>query len=386
MSHANNSGLDAFRLEVREFLDRALTPELRLAGTMQTGVFSEPPIGRKWHKALYEQGWITPTWPIEYGGTGWTVQQNYVFQQEIARFNAPTLSAAGLQMCGPILIHYGTPEQRARFLPRLRSGEDYWCQGYSEPGAGSDLASLACRATRDGDEYVIDGSKLWTTHAHHADWIFMLVRTSTEARRQQGITFLLVDMRSLGIKVDPIISMSGDHDVNQVFFDEVRVPVANRIGEEGEGWSIAKRLLEFERGIIWVPRIRRLLASARRLAKIYGIWTQPEFERRFVDLSISADVLEAAELRMLGSGRAMDASTSSLLKLAGAELLQKASDLSVYASGLRSAYTYGSASEDQEVRDGAMVMARYLNLRAGTIYGGSSEVQRNILAKVNLGL
>ncbi len=285
-------------------------------------------------------------------------------------------------MCGPILIHFGTEEQKARFLPRLRSGEDYWCQGYSEPGAGSDLAALSCRARREGDDYVIDGSKLWTTHAQYADWIFMLVRTGGGERPQQGITFLLADMRSPGITVEPIISMSGEHEVNQVFFDGVRVPVTNRIGEEGEGWSIAKKLLEFERSGVYGPRVRRILRRAERMARASGRWGTPHFRREYARLAIEVDVLEASELRYLANGQG----NPSILKLAGTETMQRVSQLCNSAAGSAAGYAGPHAEDDAEIGDGAGSMARYLNMRAATIYGGSSEVQRNVLARSTLGL
>ena len=377
-----------FRAEVRTFLNGALTPELRQAGAEQIGVFSPSEVGRLWHRKLYERGWITPTWPKEYGGRGWGTQQKYIFEQECALANAPTLSSAGLLMLGPILIHFGTVEQRARFLPRLRSGEDYWCQGYSEPGAGSDLAALSCRARREGDDYIIDGTKIWTTHAHCADWIFLLVRTSTHERPQQGISFLLADMRSPGVTVQPIVSMSGEHEVNQVFFDGVRTAVANRIGDEGDGWTIAKRLLEFERSGVYGPRIRRLLAQARRLAQADGRrWRDADFRRRYAELSIECDALEAGELRiLLGNNPGGAGVATSLLKLAGTETLQRASELCVLAGGTGSMYAHDFTRPYGTCHDAAVAMARYLNTRAATIYGGSSEVQRNILAKTALNL
>jgi alkylation response protein AidB-like acyl-CoA dehydrogenase len=388
MLESYRSDIREFRGEIREFLARSLSPELRVEGARQIGVFSEASVGRRWHRILYDKGWITPTWPLEYGGIGWTPLQKYILDQECALADAPTISAAGLQMCGPILIHFGTAEQRARFLPRLRSGDDYWCQGYSEPGSGSDLAALACRAVRNGDEYIVDGTKLWTTHAHHADWMFMLARSSTGERPQHGITFLLIDMRSPGIVIKPIISMSGEHEVNQVFFDGVRVPVANRIGGEGDGWSIAKRLLEFERSSAYGPRVRRMIARARRLASATdNLWNQPDFRRRFAAISIEADALEAGELRLLGGATSTSqAITSSLLKLAGTETIQRASELCVLASGTAAAYAYDVSENEIQIREGAISMARYLNMRAATIYGGSSEVQRNILAKIALDL
>jgi len=378
--------LETFRQVVRAFLDTQLTDALRTAGRNQVGVFSDAPVGREWHRILFEKGWITPSWPAEFGGIGWSARQKYIFEQECALAEAPTLSAQGLMMCGPILIHYGTDEQQRRFLPPLRSGEDYWCQGYSEAGAGSDLAALSCRARREGDEYVIDGSKLWTTHAHHADWMFLLVRTGRGEKPQQGISFLLADMRTPGITVEPIISMSGEHEVNQVFFDEVRVPVANRIGDEGQGWDICKRLLEFERSGVYGPRSRRILRRAERLARTTGVWTDADFRFDFAGLSIQVDVLEAGELRLLAGDGSAGAAGSSLLKLAGTETMQKASELCVAAAGQSAAFVGEIAEADELVGEGARATARYLNIRAATIYGGSSEVQRNILARTALGL
>lgn len=380
--------LNVFRNEVRDFLERALTADLRAEGRRQIGVFSPAAVGRSWHRVLFEKGWITPTWPVEYGGIGWTSHQKYIFEQECARAETPTLSSAALLMCGPILIKFGTPKQQARFLPRLRSGEDYWCQGYSEQGAGSDLAALTCRATCGDDNYVIDGTKLWTTHAHNADWIFMLVRTSRSEKPQQGITFILVDMRSPGITIKPIISMSGQHEVNQVFFDQVLVPVANRIGQEGAGWEIAKRLLEFERSGVYGPRIRRIMRRTARLARSNaGLWQQPDFRRRYAALAIEVDALESSELRLIfDEGSQHDATTSSLLKLAGTETMQRASELCVAAAGTTSAYRFNSGGNDETIEEGVLAMARHLDTRAATIYGGSSEIQRNILAKVALGL
>jgi acyl-CoA dehydrogenase len=379
--------MEEFRREVRRFLDHSLSPDMRAASARQIGLYSEPSISRRWHRILYEKGWITPSWPAEHGGIGWSALQKYIFDQECAYAEAPILPAAGLLMCGPVLIAFGSPEQQARFLPRLRSGEDYWCQGYSEPGAGSDLAALACRATRDGDEYVVNGTKIWTTHAQHANWIFLLVRTSTRDRPQHGITFLLMDLSSPGVTIKPIISMSGEHEVNQVFFDAVRVPVCNRVGAENEGWQIAKRLLEFERSGVYGPRTRRILARIERLARMDGaLWSQREFRRRFAEISIETDTLEAAELRLVsGQQHLLGGSAPSLLKLIGTETMQRATELAVLAGGARAAYQLDATSHGA-LDEAAISMARYLNARAATIYGGSSEVQRNILARSVLGL
>ena len=238
----------SFREEVRTFLAESLPERLRDGARRSPGVFVEPDIGLEWHRILYEKGWVAYHWPKEDGGTGWTPVQKFIFEKECALAGAPALSILGLRLVGPVICAFGTPEQKARFLPGILSGSVYWCQGYSEPGSGSDLASLSTGARLDGDEYVINGSKIWTTHAHHADWIFALVRTNNEVKKQQGITFLLVPMDQPGVEVAPILSMSGDHEVNQVFFTDARTAANNRIGEEGQGWTIAKFLLENERG------------------------------------------------------------------------------------------------------------------------------------------
>ena len=238
----------AFRDEVRAFLDEKLSDDLRDATRLNSGVFAEFDISQRWYKILYEKGWIAPTWPAEYGGPGWTPMQRYIYDSEAGKAGTPTVYLMGLTLVAPVIMQFGTDEQKAYYLPRILSGEDIWCQGYSEPGSGSDLASLQTRAVRDGDEYVINGSKIWTTGAQHADWIFCLVRTAEGEKRQEGISFVLFDMKTPGIMVEPIITLAGDHEVNQVFFDDVRVPVANRLGEENDGWTVAKYLLEFERG------------------------------------------------------------------------------------------------------------------------------------------
>jgi acyl-CoA dehydrogenase len=388
MAGTVGANLDAFRTEVREFLDEELAPELREQGVGQTGVFAPGPVGRSWHRVLFNKGWITPTWPAKFGGLGWTSLQRYVFEQECALAEAPTLSAAGLQMCGPILIHLGTEQQQNYFLPRIRSGEHYWCQGYSEPDAGSDLAALGCRARRDGDDYVVDGTKIWTTHAQYADWIFLLVRTSRDGAAQSGITFLLVDMTSPGITIDPIISMSGEHEVNQVFFDGVRVPVINRVGDENAGWTVAKRLLEFERGGLHAPRVRRLLRTVERTARdVTDLWRDPDFRRRIADLAIELDALEAAEWRLISGAVASSRLPSSgLLRVAGNELLQRVGELGVAAAGMSAIYAKNEDVRPSAQPVGALAMARYLSGRAVTIYGGSSEIQRNLLARAILRL
>ena len=331
-----------FRDEVRAFLAEKFTPELREAARRQAGVFAEAPLARRWHRILFEKGWIAPAWPKEHGGTGWSTVRKYIFDTECAEVGTPVLPAMGLQMCGPVLIGRGSEAQKARFLPSILSGEHYWCQGYSEPGSGSDLASLQCRAILDGDDYVIDGTKIWTTHAQNANWMFVLVRTQTTGKPQAGITFLLVDMATPGLNVRPIISISGEHEVNQVFFDGVRVPVQNRVGEENDGWTVAKYLLEFERGGSYAARIRGLLGRIKSMAADVEadgarLSDSPDFRRKLTDLEVDLTAVDFTERRVIsnmGVGRNVGNATASMLKLRGSETMQKATELALEALGV----------------------------------------------------
>ena len=392
----------AFREEVRAFLDKALTPELRAASARQAGVFSEGALARQWHRVLYERGWVAPSWPAEAGGTGWTPIQRHIFADECAKADAPVLPAMGLQMCGPVLLGHGTEAQQAFFLPRILSGEHYWCQGYSEPQAGSDLASLQTRAVRDGDDYVVNGSKIWTTHAHFANWMFLLVRTSVEGKAQAGISFLLTPMDTPGLTVRPIISISGEHEVNQCFFDDVRIPVSNRVGAENQGWRVAKHLLEFERGAgASASRIARALRKARRIAADrpdggVALWDESsDFRRRLHELEIGVAGLEYSEGRvaaLLSAGQGIGDTTASILKLTASQLTQQATELAMEALGhyaapdQRECLGLGANATPVGPETAATPTARYLNARANSIFGGSSEVQRNILARAVLGL
>ncbi len=392
----------AFRETVRAFLAENLTPELAAAAAHQAGVFADGPLSRRWHRILFDQGWVAPAWPKEYGGPGWTPLQRFIFDDECAKAGAPQIPVMGLQMCGPVIMRYGTAEQKAFFLPRILSGEHYWCQGYSEPQSGSDLASLQTRAVREGDDYLVNGTKIWTTHAQHANWMFLLVRTSTEGKPQAGISFLLTPMDAPGITVQPIISMSGEHEVNQVFFDDVRIPVANRLGEENAGWTVAKHLLEFERGAgASASRLARMLEQARSIAAREeggqggSLWTEDDaFRARLSSLSIEVAGLAHAESQaaaMLSAGRDIGP-TASLLKLQASTLLQRATELALEAVGAyaapdqRGALGYGANVPAIGPDHAVTPTAKYLNSRAATIYGGSSEVQRNILARSVLGL
>jgi len=383
----------AFRDEVRAFLDANLTPQLRAAGRRLTSVFCEPAHSLAWQRILFEKGWVAPTWPKEYGGPGWSEIQRAIFAAECARAGAPSLAPMGLRMVGPCIIGYGTREQKARHLPRILSGEDYWCQGYSEPGAGSDLAALQLRATSDGDDYVLSGSKIWTTHAHHANRMFCLVRTRFEGKPQAGITFLLLDMKSPGISVRPIITLAGEHEVNQVFFDAVRVPKAGRLGEENEGWTVAKHLLEFERGGGSAPGLQVALERVRAMAADEGL-ADPHYRRKLAEAEIAVQAIDISERRVLSalaSGQ-KPGPASSMLKTQGTEAMQRVDELAVEAAGLYAAIDQpaarapGSKIEPIGPEHSLTAMARYLNDRAASIYGGSNEIQRDIIARLVLGL
>ncbi|HVN02426.1 MAG TPA: acyl-CoA dehydrogenase family protein [Caulobacteraceae bacterium] len=381
----------AFRDSVRAFLDEKFSPELRSWARRQAGVFAEPELARRWHRILFEQGWVAPSWPKEYGGPGFKRVQRYIFQSELAEAGAPTLPAMGLQMCGPVLMGRGTPEQKSYFLPRILSGEHYWCQGYSEPGSGSDLASLQCRAVRDGDDYVINGSKIWTTHAHAANWMFLLVRTSTEGKPQAGISFLLLDMASPGITIRPIVSISGEHEINQVFFDNVRTPISLRVGEENKGWGVAKYLLEFERGGgSYAPRLKSALRQVRAMARgLEGSDDDPEFRQKLVAVEmdvLAVDLMERRVVSQASSGESVGDAAASTLKLRGSETMQRVTELATDVLGRRLMLDPAGGESPASGQDCVTTTARYFNARAATIYGGSSEVQLNILARAALGL
>lgn len=385
----------AFREEVRDFLATELPDDIRRRWQDGSMIFPDRDDAVRWQKILYDKGWIAPNWPEEYGGPGWTVAQKFIFEVETASAGAPPVIPLGLRMVGPVIMCYGTEEQKAHFLPRILASDDYWCQGYSEPGSGSDLASLKTRAVKDGEDYVINGSKIWTTQAHFADWMFALVRTSTEGKPQQGISFVLIPMDTPGIEIRPLITLGGHHEVNQVFFTDVRVPQSNRVGSENDGWTVAKYLLEFERGgSFHTGRINVNLARLRKLAREAGCLDEPGFRQRLAELEVEAEAVSMSELRMLSSlttGQNPGAAAS-IIKLRGSEATQKATEMIMEAAGLYAlpfeqleaaagANTPGVATPDE-----ASSAGRYFGLRAATIFGGSSEVQRNILAKVSYGL
>jgi alkylation response protein AidB-like acyl-CoA dehydrogenase len=379
----------AFRDEVRAFLDENLTEEFRAWGRLTRSFVGDVEIGKRWQKIVHARGWGAPAWPVEYGGTGWTAMQRYIFERECAAAYAPKFFNMGIRMVGPVIMKFGTPEQKAKFLPPTVAADIMWCQGYSEPGSGSDLASLQTRAERDGDHYVINGSKIWTTLAHFADWMFCLVRTDKDTKKkQEGISFILIDMKTPGISIRPIITLAGDHEVNQVFFDNVRVPVANLVGEENKGWTVAKYLLEFERGGIYSPTPAEILEMAEEACDT------PALTTRLAQTRIANMALEYTEKRVFSSlttGGSTGA-LSSLLKTRGTELTQVASEIAMDASGLYAlvqqpdALTPVSNAEPLGHPDLVTATYRHLNNRAASIYGGSNEIQRNIIAKAVLGL
>jgi alkylation response protein AidB-like acyl-CoA dehydrogenase len=386
----------AFRQEVRAFLEAELTPDLVRAGELMTSVFADFEASLKWQRILHKKGWVAPDWPAEYGGTGWDINQRYIFQEECKLANAPALVPMGLQMLGPMLMRYGTEEQKATLIPRILSGDDMWCQGYSEPGSGSDLASLKTTAERDGDTYVVNGTKIWTSYAQYSNKIFCLVRTNKNVKPQAGISFLLIDLDTPGITVDPIVSLDGHVEQCQVFFEDVKVPASNLVGEENDGWSVAKYLLEFERGghnyTIDIKKQRKKLhAQARTNLHRSGkpMLEDPVFRTRLAEAEIEAMALEQTELRIKGAlaTGGNPGALSSLVKIVGTELGQRFNELRVDAVG-QAIMPYDKAALDPRYTGDTAVpehslttMAEYINNRAATIYGGTAEIQRTIIAK-----
>lgn len=399
MDHGSDS-LDAaaddavFLSSVRAFLAEALTPDLRAAGRQTLGGHSDIAACRLWHARLFARGWIAPAWPKAWGGTGWSARQRFLFDRECALNDAPVLFAGGLRSLGPLLIEQGTDEQRARYLEPILSGADLWCQGFSEPGAGSDLAAVACRAVRHGDTYRLSGSKLWTTGAHLANRMFGIFRTADGDRRQAGLTFLLVDMDSPGLTVSPILDLSGRHDFNQVFFDDVPVPVANRVGAENAGWAMARRLMQLARANNTpAALVRRALRHATEALKLAGPDVEPGPRERLMSLSIEVEAFERLELDILPSGRPgpIDQVAPSMLKLVGSQLNQRIAELVMEIAGVTSSAALDvlTVADDRPggaaLDAGARAMARHLGLRAATIYSGASEMQRDIIARHILG-
>ncbi|MBT6891303.1 MAG: pimeloyl-CoA dehydrogenase large subunit [Gammaproteobacteria bacterium] len=391
--------LDSFRTEVRDFLSNNLTLEMRQAAALGFGI--PKAIGQEWHKALFDQNWIAPSWPKEYGGTGWNLMQQHIFNEENALAGAPMIMPFSIGMVGPVIYTFGTDEQKKQHLPGIMDGSLWWCQGYSEPGSGSDLASLKTSAVQDGDNYIVNGQKIWTTNAHKADWIFALVRTDKECKPQQGISFLLIDMNSPGIEVKPIVSIDGLHHLNEVYFTDVQVPVGNRIGEENRGWTYAKFLLGHERaGIAGVARSRRAIEALREISLQESDNTgqtlaqDNDFVRQINQGEIKLEALAGIESKILNAmlnGKTVGAEASAL-KILGSELQQILEELRVKAV----AY-YAMPFDVRQIRgenNSACIGPEYSVTavsdhnfgRASTIYGGSNEIQRNVIAKGVLNL
>jgi alkylation response protein AidB-like acyl-CoA dehydrogenase len=396
----------AFRDEVRAFLAENLPEQVKSGAAATPSVFVEPDIGQTWNAVLHAKGWLGYQWPREHGGTGWSPVQRYIFEKECALAGAPNLTVLGLKLVAPVIWTFGTEAQKRLYLPRILSGEDYWCQGFSEPESGSDLASLQCRAVRvndaQGDRYIVNGSKLWTTHAHHATRMFCLVRTDPSVRKQAGISFLLIDMKQPGISVRPIVSSAGDHEVNQVFLEDVVVPVHDRVGDEGAGWTIAKFLLENERGgSCHAPKlsfdIDRLTQTAQATPDGRGgtMADDPQWRRKLAKARLGAQALEMIELRIISEiakGRAPGPQTS-LTKLLASNLRQEIDLLAVDLHGVAGLQLeaarplYGANAPEPIIsREAQLAAPRYLNSRAWTIFGGTNEVQANIIARSVLGL
>ena len=389
---------EAFRSEVREFYATSLPA--RFAEKIRLGQHLTKPEQEEWHQILNRNGWLVPHWPTEWGGTGWSVTERYIVDLESSIANAPRALPFGIGMLAPVLLKYGSEAQKAHWLPRIKDGSDWWCQGYSEPGAGSDLAALKTRAIRDGDHYIVNGQKTWTTLAQHANMMFALVRTGQSERRQEGISFLLIDMTSPGVEVRPIITLDGGHEVNEVFFSDVRVPIANLVGEENRGWTYAKYLLTYERtGMASVGAstaalrwLRTIAATARRGGK--PLLDDPLFAARLARAEIELGNLSTTALRVVAAvaGGGAPGAESSMLKIKGTELRQEISALTRRALGpnalpyMPEALEEGYNGEEVGPEGASAVTPQYFNLRKLSIYGGSNEIQKNIISKMILQL
>jgi alkylation response protein AidB-like acyl-CoA dehydrogenase len=384
-----NAEENAFRDEVRAFLKAHLPTDIstRIGRGDDSQIAQDIP---RWQGILHEHGWGAPAWPKAFGGTGWTTTQQYIFDVECALADAPIQLPFGLKMVAPVMMRYGSQEQQQRFLPRILRGDDWWCQGYSETGSGSDLASLKTRAVRDGDDYIVSGQKVWNTLGQYADWIFCLVRTDAGAKPQQGISFLLIDMKSPGVKVQPTRLLDGTHEVNEIWFDSVRVPAANRIGEENDGWTYAKFLLGHERtNIAGIGGSKRELQRLKAMAAARQFDGKPLLEdaliaTRIAQVEIDLTALEITNLRVIFDAEQKKAPgpEASMLKIRGTEIRQRIAELQVDVLGADALAFDGHGDSDDVPR----AMADYLNLRKLSIYGGSNEIQRNIIAQMILRL
>jgi len=390
---------ERFRLEVREFFVSHLPKDIQAKVLEGKRVSKEDYL--RWHKILYEKKWVAPAWPVEFGGPGWSVVQRHIFNEEYADAGAPVLPTFGLVMVAPVIMAFGNAKQQQNFLPRILSGEDWWCQGYSEPGAGSDLASLQTRAERHGDHYIVNGQKTWNTMGHYADWIFCLVRTNLEARKQEGISFLLINMKTAGITVRPIIMLNGEHDIDEVWFENVKVPVDNLIGEENKGWTYAKFLLGHERtGIAGVGRSKHQLKLLKEIARREVSGGRPLIEdQRFRDkiaqIELELMALEITNLRVISSERDQRAPgpEASILKIKGTEIHQAISELKMQGVGHYALpFPEEGMLESESPGDptghecSATQASYYFNMRKLSIYGGSNEIQKNIIARMILEL
>ncbi|GIT60992.1 MAG: acyl-CoA dehydrogenase [Gammaproteobacteria bacterium] len=385
-----------FQAEVRDFLTSEYPLAIKEKQDKRLPLEKEDIIS--WQKILASKGWFAINWPKEYGGAGLTPTQIYILQTELAGANTPILIPFGVNMCGPVIYTFGTEEQKKKYLPGILNSDTWWCQGYSEPGSGSDLASLQTKAELKGDNYLVNGTKTWTTLAQHADWVFCLVRTETTDIKQEGISFLLIDMKSKGIEVKPIITIDGAHEVNMIYFDDVEVPANNLIGEEGEGWNIAKFLLMHERtGIAGIAALKRELKRLKEISSdlIVGeasLLDDANFRNKIEAAEIELTATEFTELRTLSqiSSGGAPGPESSILKIKGTELQQSISELFIemlgyYAHPFLTEAELGS-NESIGPDYAGSAMPHYLNFRKVSIYGGSNEIQRNVISKAILGL
>jgi len=394
---------EAFRAEVRAFLDAELPADLKNNVLLGRRLRKDDMV--RWQKILYRRGWGAGLWPKRFGGAGWSVVQQHIFEEECAAAGAPAQLPFSLRMVAPVLMTFGNERQQEYYLPRILSGEHWWCQGYSEPGSGSDLASLKMSALREGDHYLVNGQKTWNTLGQYADWIFCLVRTAHDSRQQAGISFLLIDMKSPGITVRPIVMLDGEHEINDVFFENVRVPLENLVGEENKGWTYAKFLLGHERtsnaGLGHCKRALNSLKAVAAAQKVNGraLLDEPRFRDRIAEVELELMALEITNLRALSaaaSAARAPGAESSVLKIKGSEIIQRLAELSMHALGHDALPYLRPALEPDWVAAGTlaehypsyapMTTGRYFNLRKTTIYAGSTEIQKNIIAKMVLGL
>lgn len=376
-----------FRQEVRAWIADAMPAGMKKRA--EDGANFENPEVMEWHKILYAKGWVAPNWPEEVGGTGWDIGMRSIFQEECVRAGTPQLSPFGLSMVGPLLIQYGNDEQKKRFLPKILAGEEVWCQGYSEPNAGSDLANLQLRAEKDGNDYILNGQKTWTTYAQYADWIFVLCRTNSDGKKQEGISFLLADVKNTeGIEVKPFLTTGGTLAFSETWFKDARVPQANRVGPEDGGWTMAKALLGHERtGIGGIAESSRSLKQAKQIAQRTAVGTgtlfdDADFRRRIARKEMRLRAIEILNLRTLSAAQLGHApgAESSILKIVGTEIQQESSELCMDAMG-QNALGWIDSPEEALPSHQQAIASQFNYLRAATIYGGSNEIQKNIIAK-----